>query len=91
MADQIIAFTPSTISAFEFQATLDGTSHRCYVEYNLGAERQYLRILNGSGKRVLYLPLIASPLTRDINIVNGWFKSSKIMYRKQLNQIEIKD
>jgi hypothetical protein len=84
-----IDFLPNITQAFQFQATLDGSSYNCLVTWNLAGQRFYVSCYDLSGNLVFSLPLIGSPSFYDINIAGGYFTTSTLVYRIANKQIII--
>jgi hypothetical protein len=83
-----IKFTPSDSYPFSFFADFDGRSYTVHIEWNLGAGRYYVRIVNNNGHRIMNKPLIESPLKYDISLTQGYFKT-RLIYRADYNRFEI--
>lgn len=59
----LIDFAPSQLSAFQFQATLDGNEHTVIVTWALFGRRYYVNVYDPSGRLVVSLPMVGSPST----------------------------
>ena len=84
-----VQFNPSPYANFQFNPTLDGTSYTATCTWNTYAPRYYINIYDNYGTLIVTNPLIASPDDFDINLVYGYFKTSKLVYRESSNNFEI--
>jgi hypothetical protein len=84
----IIRFTPSTTSNFQFQVTLDGSQYNVIVNWNIYGQRYYVNIYDVNNRLVVCLPLIGSPLNYNISLTAGYFKT-QLVYRVQNSQFEV--
>lgn len=84
----IIRFTPSTTSNFQFQVTLDGSQYNVIVNWNIYGERYYVNIYDVNNTLVVCLPLIGSPLNYNISLTAGYF-NTQLVYRVQNSQFEV--
>ena len=82
-----IAFNPDGKTPFSFQATVGGAKLFATVPYNLYANRFYVRLTDGQGRIVSYVPLIGSPDGFDINLALP-FAPGSLVYRVSTNQFE---
>lgn len=82
-----IPFKPPANKPFTFQATIGGTQLFGTVPFNLYANRFYLQLKDGKNQIVVYMPLIASPDTYDINLAIA-FTPGKLIYRASSSQFE---
>ncbi|MGQ3662686.1 hypothetical protein [Citrobacter braakii] len=82
-----IAFTPDGRTPFTFQATVGGAKLFATVPFNIYAQRYYLRLTDGQGSVVSYVPLIGSPDDFDINLALP-FAPGTLVYRVSSNQFE---
>lgn len=67
-------FSPSSISPYSFQPTLDGDVYNCTVTWNLFGARYYLNVNATDGTLVVSRGLVASPVgvaIQNIQWVNG--------------------
>lgn len=78
---QIIRFEPSPTAQFQFSVRLDGLNYSVLCPYNNYAPRYYFSIFDNQGNLILNRPIIASPDNYDINLVEGYFQESKLVYR----------
>jgi len=84
----VIRFTPSNNSNFQFQVTLDGSQYNIIVNWNIYGERYYVNIYDVNNTLVVCLPLIGSPLNYNISLTAGYF-TTQLVYRVQNNQFEV--
>jgi hypothetical protein len=84
-----VQFKPSPYANFQFNPTLDGTSYTATCTWNTYAPRYYINIYDNYGTLIVTNPLIASPDDFDINLVYGYFQTSKLVYRESSNSFEI--
>lgn len=84
-----VQFDPTPFANFQFNPTLDGTDYVAICTWNIYGERYYLNIYNNNGTLIVTNPLVASPDDFDIDLVYGYFTTSKIVYRNSSNNIEI--
>jgi hypothetical protein len=82
-----IAFKPDGKTPFSFQTTVGGAKLFATVPYNLYANRYYLRLTDGQGRNVSFVPLIGSPDNFDINLALPYAPGS-LVYRVSSNQFE---
>lgn len=61
-----VAFTPSPLQPFQFQATLDGQQYTVIVTWNIFGQRWYINIYSLNGVLVAVLPLIGSAVTLQL-------------------------
>lgn len=84
-----VAFVPSNQTPFQFQATLDGDQYTIIVKWNWYSQRFYIDCLDSSNNRIFTLPLIGSPNWNDINLANGYFLISTLVFRQATQTFEI--
>jgi len=82
-------FTPSAVSPFQFNPTLDGTTYIATCTWNVYGERYYINIYTQTRTLVMSRPIIGSPNNYDINLLFGYFKNSTLVYRTSSNQFEV--
>ena len=85
----LITFTPSNISLFQFNPTLDGITYIATCTWNLYGERYYINIYTQNRTLVMSRPIIGSPDNYDINLIIEYFSTSTMVYRTSSNQFEI--
>jgi len=87
-AANIIQFTPSNNSNFQFQATFDQVVYNVIVNWNIYSQRYYVNIYDLNNILVVALPLIGSPLGYNISLTAGYF-NTQLVYRTVNNQFEV--
>jgi len=85
----LVQFNPSPYANFQFNPTLDGINYTALCTWNLYSSRYYISIYDNNGTLVVTNPLIASPDNFDINLVFGYFQTSKLVYRASSNNFEV--
>lgn len=85
----IIQFSPSKNNNFIFNVTMDNVKYNCVCSWNLFGQRYYITMLDINNNRIFTLPIIASPNDYNINIAEGYFLNSTLVYRATTNQFEI--
>lgn len=85
----LFQFAPATNQNFGFAPTLDGQQYSAVVTWNLFGQRWVLNLYNLQGGLILQKPLVASPLDYDINLVEGYFTTSTLVYRESSNNFEV--
>ena len=85
----LINFNPSASANFQFNPTLDGITYTAICTWNLYAPRYYISVYDNSGNLIVTNPLVASPDDFDINLIFGYFKTSKLVYRASSNNFEV--
>jgi len=83
-----IKFQPSNTANFQFNAVLDGVTYALTVNWNLFGQRYYLYCTDLVGNVKFNVPFIASPVSYDINLAAGYFKTP-IIYRASTQFIEV--
>lgn len=64
----LIPFKPDGRGPFQFTARIGEYETFARVPFNLYANRYYLELKDSSGDVIVYMPLIASPDSYDINL-----------------------
>lgn len=82
-----IPFKPDGERPFSFQAVVGGTKLFASVPFNIYAKRYYLKLTNGTGATVVYVPLVSSPDFFDINLALP-FAPGALIYRASSGQFE---
>lgn len=82
-----IPFKPDGQQPFAFQATVGGIKLFASVPFNIYAKRYYLKLTNGTGATVVYVPLVSSPDFFDINLALP-FAPGSLIYRDSSGQFE---
>lgn len=85
----IYPFTPSTVQNFAFQPTLDGQQYSCVVTWSLFGQRWILEVYTLAGGLVLQKPLAGSPQDYDIDLIQGYFTISTMVFREASNAFEV--
>lgn len=83
----MIPFKPNGQVPFTFQASVGGVKLFATVPFNLYANRYYLKLTDGTGATVVYVPLIESPDDFDINLALPYAPGS-LIYRDSNRQFE---
>jgi hypothetical protein len=82
-------FTPTVGTNFAFQPTLDGQQYSVVVTWSLFGQRWLLNVYTLQQVLVLQKPLTASPLGYDINLIQGYFQTSSLVFRGPTNNFEV--
>ena len=85
----IVNFNPSQSANFQFNPTLDGITYVAICTWNIYAPRYYISIYDNSGNLIVTNPIISSPDHFDIDLVYGYFQTSKLVYRASSGNFEI--
>jgi len=85
----LVPFNPSAYANFQFNPELDGITYIAIVTWNIYGERYYINIYNNNSTLIVTNPVVASPDNFDINLVFGYFQTSKLVYRASSNNFEI--
>jgi hypothetical protein len=85
----LINFDPASTANFQFNPVLDGITYTAICTYNLYAPRYYVNIYDNNGTLIVTRPIIASPDNYDIDIVEGYFTTSKLIYRTSSRNFEV--
>ncbi|MEG0234065.1 MAG: hypothetical protein RR680_18965 [Hafnia sp.] len=88
MSSEFYPFTGNEQKSMIFTPMLDGEVYNCQTKWNIAAQRWYINISDNSGNRQLTIPVIASPVGYDINLLVGAFNSTKMVWRHSIGQIE---
>ena len=89
MATTLFPFTPSVTQNFSFQPTLDGQQYNAIVTWSLFGQRWVVNIYSLQGVWVLSKPLRSSPQNYNINLIEGYFTTSSLVYREASNNFEV--
>jgi len=84
-----VPFSQPASQPMQFNATFDGNKYVVQVPWSLFGQRYYVAIYDQSSNLILYIPRIASTLTNNINLLNGYFTTSTLIWRAQTNNFEI--
>ena len=82
-------FTPTVDQNFSFQPALDGAQYSVVVTWSLFGQRWILNVYTLSGTLVVSKPLTGSPPGYDINLIEGYFTRSSLVYRVSSNNFEV--
>jgi len=85
----IINFDPAPTANFQFTPVLDGIPYIAICTYNNYSPRYYINIYDNNGTLIMSRPIIGSPNNYDINLVEGYFTTSKLVYRTSSRNFEI--
>jgi len=85
----LIQFAPTVTQNFSFLPTLDGRQYYAVVDWSLYGQRWVLSIYTLQNVLIVQKPLTASPDNYDINLVEGYFTTSTLVYRDSSNNFEI--
>lgn len=69
----VVAFQPPPEDQATFDVQMDGSGHRATVPYSVFGQRYYLRLEQNDRTVVFLLPVIGSPMARQIEAVT-WFR-----------------
>lgn len=84
----IVPFTPSSQTAFTFQATLDSNLYNMIVPWNLFGQRYYLSCYDLTNNLIFSLPLIGS--TDAINIESAsWVNNTVTITASQPHKLKV--
>lgn len=88
----IVDFTPvasASAPPFQFQATFDGTLYTVTITWNLFAQRYYFSIFTLGGQRIVTAALVGSLSNNDVDLVQGYFADSVMVFRAAAQQFEV--
>ena len=85
----IVQFNPSSTANFQFNPTLDGVNYIAVCTWNSYAPRYYISIYDTARTLIMIRPIIGSPNDYDINLLFGYFTTSKLVFRVSSNQFEV--
>ncbi|EOW6510872.1 hypothetical protein G9G39_03835 [Cronobacter sp. EKM101R] len=88
MSKTLYPFSGNEQKSMIFTPVLDGEVYNCQIKWNIASQRWYLNVMDNSGSRILTVPLIASPVGVDFNMLIGVF-TSKMIWRQSSGQIEV--
>lgn len=89
MTIQNYPFTGNERESMAFTPVLDSTVYNCQIKWNIAAQRWYLLITDNSGNTVLNTALVGSESSGGINLINGVFTSTTLIWREKNGQIEV--
>jgi hypothetical protein len=76
----IINFAPASTANFQFSVVLDGLSYTAICTYNNYSQRYYINIYDNYNILILSRPIIASPPDYGINLAQGYFNTSTLVF-----------
>ncbi len=82
-------FTPTVTQNFSFQPTLDGNQYSVIVTWGLFGKRWIVNVYTLQSTLVVTIPLAPSPDDYSINLVQGFFTTSSLVYRESSNNFEV--
>ena len=82
-------FSFSAYNNFQFNPTLDGIPYIAICTWNNYSPRYYISIYDSFNNLIISRPVVASPDDYDINLVAGYFTTSKLVYRGSSNNFEV--
>lgn len=82
-----ISFKPDGRTPFTFEATVGGVKIFGTVPFNLYSNRYYVKITDGQGNVICYVPMTGSPDDYDINLALPC-APGKLVFRVSSNQFE---
>jgi hypothetical protein len=82
-------FVPQPNTLFQFQPTLDGQQYTVVVTWSLYGQRWYFNLLTLQRQLVLSAALVGSPDNYDIDLVWGYFTTSRMIFRASTQQFEV--
>lgn len=85
----VIPFAPSRLAPFQFSPTLDGEVYSAVVTWNLFGRRYYLNLYALDGTLVTCRAMVGSPLDHDIDLVGGYFTTSRLVFRQPTQVFEV--
>lgn len=85
----VTAFTPTSTQNFSFQPTLDGQQYTATVTWGLFGQRWILNIYTLQNALVMSKPMTPSPTDYDVNLIEGYFSTSTLVFRAASNSFEI--
>lgn len=84
-----VPFQQPLNSPMQFNATFDGSNYIVQVPWSLFGQRYYVTVMDQFGNLVFNIPRIGSTLDNNINLLQGYFKTSTMVFRTATNQFEI--
>ena len=82
-------FTGLERKSMTFAPILDGTVYTCQMKWNIAAQRWYLLITNSAGNPVLNTAVVGSTSAGGINLLNGVFISTNMIWRENNGKIAV--
>lgn len=85
----LVPFKPSATDNFQFNLTLDGASYIAVCTWYAYGERYYIAIYDTFKTLIVFRPVIGSPDGYDIDLLFGYFQTSKLVYRVSSQNFEV--
>lgn len=82
-------FTGNENQSISFTPSLDGVVCNVQITWNIAAQRWYFTITGGNGVRYVTRPLIASTVSKPINLLFGSFITSTMVWIKSEGIIQV--
>lgn len=82
-------FTPTITQNFTFTPTLDGNQYACEITWGLFGQRWILNVYTLQNVLIVTKPFVGSPDDYSINLVQGYFTTSSLVFRQSTNNIEV--
>jgi len=82
-------FSPTINENFSFLPTFDGQQYNVVVTWSLFGQRWMVNVYDLNGKLKVTKPLRSSPQTKDINLIEGYFTTSSLVYREASANFEV--
>lgn len=73
-----VAFTPSAIAPFQFQAAFDGATYNVIVTWNVYRAGWYINVYAANGTLIVIRALVGSAPAYPLSLVAGYFTSTLI-------------
>lgn len=89
MTTAYFPFAPTTSANFTFTPTLDGTEYTVLVNWSLFGNRWIINVFTLQGVLVFQKPLRTSPDGSNINMAEGYFTSTQLVYRASSDTFEV--
>lgn len=82
-------FTGREQSSMTFSPILDGNVYTCQMKWNIAAQRWYLQITDSSDNTVMNTAVVGSTTSGCINLIEGVFTATTMIWREKNGQIEV--
>ncbi|WP_336981842.1 MULTISPECIES: hypothetical protein [unclassified Cedecea] len=82
-------FTGREQKSMTFSPVLDGTVYTCQMKWNIAAQRWYLLITDSSDNAVMNTAIVGSTSSGGINLIDGVFTTTTMIWREKNGQIEV--
>lgn len=89
MATTLYQFVPGVNENFSFQPTFDGQQYTVVVSWSLMGQRWVVNIYSLDGALIMERALRSSPNNYNINLLQGYFTTSTMIYRAGTNNFEV--